>query len=88
MTLSKTMLYHYAECLYAECHVLIILMMHAFLLNVVMLNIVAPCKYLWCQTEAKGFVLIRNGTECYQNEIKFQSLKYDLILAFKHHLRF
>jgi hypothetical protein len=41
---------HYAECRYAECHGLFIVMQSVMLLNIIMLNVVAPraqcCKTL------------------------------------------
>ena len=39
MTLSITLLYHYAECYYAECRVLFIVMLSDIVLNVIMLNV-------------------------------------------------
>jgi hypothetical protein len=41
MTLSKTMIFHYAECChYAECRVLFIIMLNVIMLNVVMLSVI------------------------------------------------
>jgi hypothetical protein len=35
MTLSITMLYHHAECHYAECYVLVIATLHAVMQSVI-----------------------------------------------------
>jgi hypothetical protein len=49
VTLSITMLFHYAECHYVVCPILIIVVLNDIMLNVVMpsvvmLNVVAPSK--------------------------------------------
>ncbi len=46
VTLSITMLCHYAECRYADSHVLIIVMPTVGMLSVIMLSVVAPPKML------------------------------------------
>ncbi len=39
MTLSIIMLYHYAKCYYAECHIFFIIMLNFIVLSAYMLNV-------------------------------------------------
>ncbi len=41
---------HYAECRYAECHGLFIVMQSVMLLNIIMLSVVAP-RAQFCKTQ-------------------------------------
>jgi hypothetical protein len=46
MTLSLTLLYHYAECRYAECLILLIIALNVIMLSVVMPYVhCAECRY-------------------------------------------
>jgi hypothetical protein len=44
MTLNITIVCYYAECPYAEFHILLIIMLNVVMLSAAMLNVVAPIR--------------------------------------------
>jgi len=63
VTLSITMLRHYAECHYGECRVSFSLMLNVIMLSVIMLSVVAPLRAIpgtltdWGRLSTVDFVI-------------------------------
>ncbi len=81
MTLSITMIYHYAECHYSECHVLFIVMINVFMLSVIMLYHYAECQYAGCYyAECRGAILNLYDWDLY----RVGKSSYDVLWAPQH----